>query len=141
VPNDKTLTEMLREKVTADKDVQNLIKLFTQFAMIEGDWTIETTEKGNPLLSVGRREWAATKAHVTVDIEDHGYDITKWEPESIAALMLCLLGMPTILKNMRTILIAVVDAHSRDEQTEAIGRLIRAIVEEGEKREKTEDRD
>lgn len=132
---EKTYTELLREKVTSEEDVQSLIQLFTDMTIVEGDWTIRYSDEKHPLYSRGQKEWAEIRKHLTDDVSSHSYDITRWSPESIAALTLFLLETPRILRIMRSILLAVVDAHSRDEQTAGISRLIHAIIEEGHREE------
>ena len=128
----KTRVEEFSEKVSSHKDVQNLVRLFTDITIIEGNWTMDYAvpdKRGEDLRPKAKVEWAETRQALLEDVDRHDFDISKWSQESITALTLTLLSLHQTGKIMRGLILRLAEAHMDDEQTAGISRLIRAIVD------------
>jgi len=131
VPNlDTTWVERFRDRIASQDDVKGVVELFAQFTLLEGDWiTRQSGSGGKEITAEGQAEWAATKEMLQKDISSYGYDISYWQAESIAAITLTIIAMPSLTRLMKEVILEYVTAQSRDENVRQVGKFIRVIVD------------
>jgi hypothetical protein len=129
--DEKTNVERFSEAVMTSPEAHQIIQLVTDFCILEGDWTVKHADQKNPIYAQAKREWETVRRSITSDVDEHGYDITKWSGTTISAFTITILAMPKITEIVKNITLAYAQATIADDRMDTIKDMIRNIITGG----------